>query len=114
MSADNALFVYQHSLPKVHYGQLCALPEVIARYAPGANQTSILREIREDIYSLEIDPETGNRILEVAPEDQDNLLRMLDWAADRSKDVGFSLLARDIRSGAAKSDRDMTLQAGMN
>lgn len=111
---SEAIMVYQHSLPEPHYGQLCALPEVIARYAPGANQSQILREIREDFRSLEIDPETGRRLLEVSSEDQDDLLKMLAWAAERSQDDRFSWLAQEILDGARETDREISVRASMN
>ncbi len=109
-----SVLAYQHALPAPHYQQLCALPEVIARYAPGANQTSVLEKIREDCTDLPTDPETGRRLLEVDAEAQDSLLAMLDWAAHRSGDERFSWLARDLREGAAESDRQLARTSLLN
>lgn len=101
------VFSYQHSLPAPHYEQLCELPGVIARYSPGAEQTSVWRQIQSDIAGLPTDPATGNRILEVDPDDQRLILLMLDWATNRSGDERFEWLANQIREGADAVDSKM-------
>lgn len=108
------IFSYQHSLPALHYQQLSALPEVIARYAPGAHQTAILANIRRDIAECPTDPATGNRLLELEQNDQEAVLAMLDWAANRSGDDRFSWLAEDIRQSTAASDKAMRNQSLLN
>lgn len=115
MSADDSVLAYQHSLPPVHYEQLCALPEVIARYAPGANRTEILANIRRDCTELPPDPDReGNRLLELDTESQEAVLAMLRWAGNRSEDARFIWLARDIEAGARESDRMMADQSLLN
>lgn len=109
-----SVLTYLHFLPEPHYEQLCALPETIARYAPKARQTKIWEQIRRDCVELPTDPETGHHLLEVDNESQEAVLAMLDWAANRSGDVRFKWLARDLREGAAESDRQMAETSLLN
>lgn len=111
---NESVLTYLHSLPAPHYEQLCALPEAIARYAPKAKGTKIWEQIRRDCVELPTDPATGNRLLEVDNDSQEAVLAMLDWAAHRSGDVRFAWLARDLREGAAESDRKMAEASLLN
>jgi hypothetical protein len=114
VTGNDMVFAYQHSLPEEHYNQLCALPEVIARYSTGANQTDLLRNIRRDIAECPTDPVTGHRLLELESNDQKAVLAMLDWAAHRSGDARFAWLANDLREGTEASDAKMDDQSLFN
>lgn len=111
---SKAIMSYQHSLPAPQYEQLCALPEVIARYTPEARGTKVWEQIRRDCVDLPCDPQTGHRLLEVDNESQEAVLALLDWAANRSGDERFAWLAQEMRDGAEESDRTLREQSHFN
>lgn len=98
------VLAYEHSLPPTHFAQLCALPEVLARYSEKARGSEILNEIREECRTAPADPkQEGNRILDLDSESHNGLLALLDFAASASGDEKFALLALDLRRGAAET-----------